>query len=336
MSGILGIPFGLGIAEFNFGPVETVLLVVAVATALVSLFELIRLPFSESLQARAADLRHAIIESGRPVRAARIRWYVHLGNILGAILAQSPLVGTAEQRRLMENLSLAGFDGPRWVTSFIAIRFPSAVVAGVVVAILLSPVEMGDAGPLRYFLVAFGVMLGWRLPDLLLRRLARRRKIRLEVGFPDALDLLVICTEAGLGLEQALSQVAHDLRYSTPDIASEFAITAAEMRVDADRRVALEHLAARTGLDTLQGMISILNQSVRFGTSLAESLRQLSAEARTVRMYRLEERGARLGVTLLLPVVAFIVPCLFLVFLGPITLRAIDTFSAMVIMQDHR
>jgi tight adherence protein C len=333
MWGIFGIPFGLGIAGFKFGAGETILLVVAIATALVSLFELIRLPFRETLQARAADLRHAIVESVRPVRAARVPWYVQLGSILGTILAKSPLIGTAEQRRLVESLSLAGFEGARWVTTFIAIRFPSAVVGGVIAAILLGEIEMGpDLRPLGYFFVAFGVMVGWRLPDIVLHRLAKHRKIRLEVGFPDALDLLVICTEVGLGLEQALSQVAHDLRHSTPDIASEFAITAAEMRVEADRRVALEHLAERTGLETLQGMISILSQSVRFGTSLAESLRQVAAEARTVRMYRLEERGAMLGVTLILPVAAFIVPCLFLVFLGPIALRAIDTFSAMLIM----
>jgi tight adherence protein C len=332
MSGVVGFPFGLRLAGFEFGPVETLLLVVAIATALVSLFELIRLPLRESLRERVADLRRAAVESTGPLRAPRIPWYVKIG----ILLAKSPLVGAAEQRRLAERMALAGFGGPRWVATFIATRFLSALVGSAAVWLALRSVEMEpDVRLLSYFLVAFALMIGWRLPDIVLNRLARRRKSRLEMGFPDALDLLVICAEAGLGLEQAIGQVAHDLRHSTPEVAAEFAITAAEMRVVADRRLALEHLAARTGLEGLQGMISILNQSVRFGTSLSESLRQLTAEARMVRMYRLEERGARLGVTLLLPVVVFIMPCLFLVFLGPIALRAIDTFSAMIVTH-HR
>jgi tight adherence protein C len=176
--------------------------------------------------------------------------------------------------------------------------------------------------------MAFGIMLGWRLPDIVVGWLARRRKIRLEMGFPDALDLLVICAEAGLGLEQAIGQVSHDLRFATPDVAAEFAIAAAEMRVIADRRLALEHLAERTGLETLKSMISILNQSIRFGTPLSEALRQLTAEARMVRIARLEEQGARLSVTLLLPMMVFIMPSLFLVICGPIALRAIDLMTA--------
>jgi tight adherence protein C len=150
------------------------------------------------------------------------------------------------------------------------------------------------------------------------------------MGFPDALDLLVICAEAGLGLEQAMGQVARDLRRAIPEVAEEFAVTEAEMRVLADRRIALEHLAQRTGIASLQGMIAILNQSVRFGTPLSEALRQLTAESRMIRMAHLEERAARLSVTLLLPVMLFIMPCLFLVICGPVALRAIDMFSTFM------
>jgi tight adherence protein C len=329
MAGIASISFGVRIAGFEFGPVETILLVVAIATALVSAVELIRLPLRESIRERVADLRRAMVESGGMVRAARIPWYVQVG----AVLAKSPLVGTAEQRRLSAKLALAGIVGPRWVPTFIAIRFAFAITAAAAVWIALMSADISsDVRMLGYFIVAFGLMLGWRLPDIAVGRLARRRKLRLEEGFPEALDLLVICAEAGLGLEQAIAQVAHDLRHSTPEVANEFAITAAEMRVVADRRLALEHLAARTGLESLQGMISTLNQSARFGTPLSESLRQLSAEARMVRIYRLEERGARLGVTLLLPVIVFIMPCLFLVFLGPIAIRALDTMGQMIVV----
>jgi tight adherence protein C len=242
-----------------------------------------------------------------------------------------PLVGASEQRRLATKLTLAGVGGPGRVATFIAIRFLFAILGCVATWVGLASIEFRpDLEVIRYAVVAIGLVVGWRLPDIVVGWLARRRKFRLELGFPDALDLLVICAEAGLGLEQAIGQVAIDLRKATPEVAAEFAIAAAEMRVLADRRLALEHLTERTGLETLKGMISILNQSIRFGTPLSEALRQLTAEARMVRIMRLEERGARLSVTLLLPVMMFILPCLFLVVGGPIALRAIDVFSSVM------
>jgi tight adherence protein C len=152
------------------------------------------------------------------------------------------------------------------------------------------------------------------------------------MGFPDALDMLVICADAGLGLEQAMGHVAHDMRLAMPEVAEEFAIVEAEMRVLEDRRVALENLANRTGIKSLRGLISILNQSVRFGTPLSEALRQLTAEARFLRIARIEEQAGRLSVMLLLPVMVFILPCLFLVICGPIALRAVDLFSQFMSM----
>jgi tight adherence protein C len=334
MSGILGIPLGLRFLGFEFDALAIILLVVAMATALVSLVMLIRVSARENLQQRVANLRGAIVvrtESARASlltqRGASITWY----DQIGAMLANSPLVGAAEQRKLATQLTLAGLGGPGRVASLIALRFLFGVGGGVAVWLALTPVKIPpDYAWGRYFIIAFGIMLGWRLPDIVVGSLARRRKTRLEMGFPDALDLLVICAEAGLGLEQAIGQVAYDLRRATPDVAAEFAIAAAEMRVMADRRVALEHLAERTGLETLKGMISILNQSIRFGTPLSEALRQLTAEARMVRIARLEEKGARLSVTLLLPMMVFIMPSLFLVICGPVALRAIDLMTSFM------
>jgi tight adherence protein C len=281
----------------------------------------------DRLQERIEALRGTIVNRGDSRRAPYMPWY----NRLGAVIARSPLVGASEQSRLAAKLASAGIGGPGRVATLIAFRFFFAILAAVLVWFALSTVEFSaETGVVRYSALAFGVIIGWRIPDLIVSRLARRRKARLEIGFPDALDLLVICAEAGLGLEQAIGQVAHDMRVATPEVAAEFATTEAEMRVIADRRIALENLAHRTGLDSLQGMVSILNQSVRFGTPLSESLRQLTAEARMLRMARLEERSARLSVSLLLPIVLFILPCLFLVVCGPIALRAIDMFATFM------
>ena len=327
MTDLSNFTFGLRISVFQFGALETVLLVLAVATALVSLFELLRLSDRDELQARVAAIGRTLVEGAGSGSQRRSRWF----HRLGAGIANSFLVGEAEQRRLTVKLAEAGIGGPGRLAVFMACRFVMALSGAALVWLALGRVEFpDDVAVMRHLGAVFGLMIGWRVPDIIVTRLVKRRRIRLETGFPDALDLLVICAEAGLGLEQAIGQVARDMRKATPEVADEFAITEAEMRVIADRRVPLEHLAQRTGLESLQGMISILNQSVRFGTPLTESLRQLTTELRMVRMSRIEERAARLSVTLLLPIMVFIMPSLFLVVCGPIVLRGIDVFAGVM------
>jgi len=174
-------------------------------------------------------------------------------------------------------------------------------------------------------------MFGWRLPDLLLSRLAARRRLQLERGLPDALDLLVICAEAGLSLDQAIAEVSEDLRTSDPAVAEEFAITASEMRVLSDRSEALENLARRTGVASLRSVIATLNQTIRFGTPLATSMRVLAAEMRNARLLRIEERTARLPVLLAIPLALFILPSLLLVIGTPVALRLADTLSSLAV-----
>jgi tight adherence protein C len=141
---------------------------------------------------------------------------------------------------------------------------------------------------------------------------------------PDALDLLVICAEAGLSLDHAIEQVGRVLRPSRPQVAEEFAATAAEMRVSPARSQALENLAQRAGLASLRSIVAALNQSIKFGTPLAGSLRVLAAEMRAERLARFEERAARLPVLLALPLMAFILPSLMIVIGTPLALRIID------------
>src|SRR5262249_32611009 len=145
------------------------------------------------------------------------------------------------------------------------------------------------------------LILGWRLPDLILNHLIRRRRLRLEHGMPDALDLLVVCAEAGLSLNQSIEEISRQLRPSNEDVADEFATTSAEMQVFADFAQALDNLVERTGLDTLRSLIATLKQSLKFGTALAESLRLIAAEMRAARHARIGERAARLPVLLAIP-----------------------------------
>jgi tight adherence protein C len=148
---------------------------------------------------------------------------------------------------------------------------------------------------------------------------------------PDALDLLVVCAEAGLSLDQAIDQVSRDLRLSHPEVAEEFEITAAEMRVAPDRGAALDSLVRRTNLETLRSITATLTQAIRFGTPLAESLRVLAAEMRTARILKIEERAARLPVLLTIPLLCFILPALFIVIGTPVVLRIYDFFKHLQI-----
>ena len=146
-------------------------------------------------------------------------------------------------------------------------------------------------------------------------------------GMPDALDLLVICAEAGLSLDHAIEQVGHVFHRSSPEVAKEFAATAAEMRVLPVRAQALENLAERVGLASLRSIVVTLNQSIKFGTSLAESLRILAAEMRAERLTRFEQRAARLPVLLTLPLMAFVLPSLMVVIGTPLVLHIIDVLG---------
>jgi len=144
---------------------------------------------------------------------------------------------------------------------------------------------------------------------------------------PDALDLLVVCAESGLSLNQAIEEISHQLRRSNKDVADEFTATSAEMRILPDFGQALDNLVDRTGLANLRGLVATLKQSLQFGTPLAESLRIVAGEMREERRTQIEERAARLPVLLALPMMAFILPCLLMIVGTPVVLRMIDAFK---------
>ena len=243
-------------------------------------------------------------------------------------MAASPAIGRAEQERLLGVLAAAGIKGQASLSGFVASKLCAAFVWTGLVWLFLEWSRWYAGSPTIRIAVVFGALLvGWRIPDFVLKRLAAQRRLRLEQGIPDALDLLVICVEAGLSLDQAVEQVSRDLRPSNRAVADEFATTAAEMRVLPNRAEALQNLVERTGLTSLRSIIATLTQAIRFGTPLAELMRILAAEMRTERMMRIEERAARLPVLLSIPLALFILPCLLLIIGTPVALRVMDTFK---------
>jgi tight adherence protein C len=249
------------------------------------------------------------------------------GRRVGAHIAQSPLIGGAEQRKLALLLDGAGFRGKSRLANLVAAKLGS-LMGALFVAILLAQLPALQLGPLFEAALFLGSgLVGWRSPDAALAVLATRRRRALERHFPEALDLLVICAEAGIGLEQALERIGGELVRTSPALATELSITSAEIRVLGDRRQALDNLGRRLGVEGLQGVITTLVQTMQYGTPLAQALRVMASELRTSRFLRLEERAARLPALMTLPMVFFILPCVFLIIVGPAMMQLVSVFA---------
>lgn len=312
----------INISEIRVGWHDACVLLIALTAALLSAFKLWRIGQAEDRQNRllGALRRTPHLDDERP-QAIRIPWY----HQLGMLVAATRIMSTAEQRRLLGALVAAGVKGHGHLSALVTAKVCSAGVFVPLCWVLLEWRDLWtDAASIRCLALAGAAFLGWRSPEVILSRLAARRRLRLESGMPDALDLLVICAEAGLSLDHAIGQVGRVFRYSRPEVAEEFAATAAEMRVSPVRGQALENLAQRVGLASLRSIVSALNQSLKFGTPLTDSLRVLAAEMRAERLARFEERAARLPVLLTLPLMGFILPSLMIVIGTPLALRITD------------
>jgi tight adherence protein C len=169
----------------------------------------------------------------------------------------------------------------------------------------------------HYLLVAGALILSYKAPDLVVKNKITKRTLAIRKGLPDALDLLVICAEAGLTVDAAFHRVSKELGKGYPELGDEMALTAIELGFLTDRRAAFENLAQRVNLDSVRGVVTTMIQTEKYGTPLASALRVLSAEFRHDRMMRAEEKAARLPAIMTVPLILFILPVLFIVILGP-------------------
>jgi tight adherence protein C len=277
---------------------------------------------------RVQQLRLDGFRGAVPVQAGGVPWYRQLGSRIAA----SPLIGIVEQQRLLKILAAAGIKGRGSLANFIAMKVCGAIVLGGLAWVGLELAQLfANITLVRLAMLGAALMFGWRLPDFILGHMIKRRRLRLEAGMPDALDLLVICAESGLSLNQSIEEVSRQLRPSHKDVAYEFATTSGEMQVLADISQALNNLVERTGLPDLRSLIATMKQSLKFGTPLAESLRTIAAEMRATHQARMEERAARLPVLLAIPMMMFILPCLLMIVGTPTVLRIMDVFKTLYI-----
>ena len=164
-------------------------------------------------------------------------------------------------------------------------------------------------------------LLGYYLPDIWLRQKTDKRKERLLKALPDALDLLVICVEAGMGLDEGINRVANEIKLTSPDLSDEFRFLNLELRAGKNRENALKNLALRTDIEEMKNLVTLLIQADKFGTSVATTLRVYSDTFRTQRMQKAEELAAKIPVKLVFPLILFIFPSLFVAILGPAVIR---------------
>ena len=175
--------------------------------------------------------------------------------------------------------------------------------------------------PLTITIFVLVALLSYYLPDIWLRQKTDRRKERLIKTLPDALDLLVICVEAGMGLDEGINRVANEIKLTSPDLSDEFRFLNLELRAGKDRQDALKNLALRTDIEEMKNLIVLLLQADKFGTSVATTLRVYADTFRTQRMQKAEEFAAKIPVKLVFPLILFIFPSLFVAILGPAVIR---------------
>lgn len=231
-----------------------------------------------------------------------------------------------ERSKMTTKMVHAGYRSPSALTSFYAIKIVVGLLLPVSV-LALAPLFPEASTQMVLFFTVLAAFIGIMVPNMILERLIEKRKRQLRNGFPDALDLLVVCTEAGLGLNMAIQRVARELAASHPLLAEELALVNLEIRAGVGRVEALKSLAQRTGLEDIRGLVSLLAQSLRFGTSIADTLRVYAEEFRDKRMQRAEEQAARVGTKMIFPLVFCLFPSFFLVAIGPAVLRMIEVFS---------
>jgi tight adherence protein C len=227
-------------------------------------------------------------------------------------------LGTLRQR-----LVQAGYRRDEAMTIFFGIRvvFALTLFALFATSIVMKP---------NITLALGGLALGYILPGMVLARLAKKRAHRIRLALADALDLLVVSVEAGLGLDQALSRVGQELAFAYPDLSDELRLVNLELRAGKARPDALRNLADRTGVDDLGSLVTMLIQTDKFGTSVAQALRVYSETLRTKRRQRAEEAAAKTGVKMVFPLVFCIFPAIWVVTIGPAAIKFVTVLFPLV------
>ena len=303
--------------------VASVLSAVATFAVLVALYAAttVRDPMARRVKAlneRREQLKAGIVASTSK-RRRNITNRNEVADRVRTLLSSLKMLQDEQVQKAQQRLMQAGIRSKDLAFVVIFARFVLPVVMG---ALILVVVYVIDYFPTwgafkKYGLVAGTIILAYKAPDLFLKNKVQKRSNAIRKGLPDALDLMVICAEAGLTVDASFGRVARELGKAYPELGDEFALTSIELGFLTDRRQAFENLATRIDLEAVRGVVATMIQTEKYGTPLASALRVLSAEFRNERMMRAEEKAARLPAIMTVPLILFILPVLFIVILGP-------------------
>jgi tight adherence protein C len=262
-------------------------------------------------------------------RRSRQRQQAALG-LVNQVITRLNLMRSEHATKTALRLARAGWRSKEAVSVFLFLKLCLPFAFGGLAAFMVYGGGAFQLPPMGQLLVAMGaVVVGAYMPEIYVKNATDKRRAALQKGLPDTLDLLVICAEAGLALDAALSRVAGEMARSCPEIADEFGLTSIELGFLPVRRTALENLARRVDTPAIRGVVNTLLQTEKYGTPLAQSLRVLAIEFREERMLKAEEKAAKLPAVMTVPLIVFILPTLFVVLLGPAVLRTIDGLGGL-------
>jgi tight adherence protein C len=282
---------------------------------------------------RLVDRDREILRSRDPARqagrrGARSQLFAREPNrIFVEIVEKLSLARLTDVAGATESLRMAGLRGRAPLVTYMASRLiAAAVMPGVVFGYLAVVLRPDIPMAAMVAIAASGAALGYALPTVFVRNRIVKRQEQLRRNWPDALDLLLICVEAGMSIESAFRKVAEEIGTQSPELAEEMSLTTAELAYLSDRRQAYENLGRRTGLDSVKATVLGLIQSEKYGTSLGQTLRVLSKESRDFRMSAAEKKAAALPPKLTVPMILFFLPVLFAVIATPAVIQTLQAW----------
>jgi len=310
-------------------PLVMALLTVAVALAAVWIAVIERNPVDARLRglAKIRDELRAGVEVVRRNRTRTDFRQSALG-MMSYSVTRFNLMRGRQIERITFMLARAGWRSQDAATAYLFIKaFVPVVIVGAAVFLMLFRTEFNISIMETCLIFVPLAIIGLLGVDLVLTKIGDRRVHKLTKAMPDALDLLVICTEAGLSLDSAFKRVGEEMAHSSPEMADEMLVTALELNYLPDRHRALRNLSDRTDMGKLRALVNSLIQAERYGTPIANSLRVLSSEFRDERLIRAEEKAAKLPAIMTIPLIMFILPSLFMVIMGPAVIHVIDAMK---------
>jgi len=325
-------PTGPSLLGFDVIFVGTMLIMVAVMAVMYAIYNAVTVRDPMAKRVKALNQRREQLKAGIVTTARKRQSLVRRNETtdkIGEFLGAFKMLQDSQLKTIQQKLAQAGIRKKELAVAVVFGRLVAPIVLGLVMGILIFVVDYWPEWSTFKRIGAFGLSLfaGYKGPDVFIQNLVTKRTNEIRKGLPDALDLLVICAEAGLTVDASFERVARELGRAYPELGDEFSLASIELSFLTERRMAFENLAYRVDLDSVKGVVTTMIQTERYGTPLASALRVLSAEFRNERMMRAEEKAARLPAIMTIPLILFILPVLFIVILGPAACSIADAFS---------